>query len=363
VLDTLSPKRRTRVLIVDDSAIVRKILSDALASEPDLEVVGTAPDPYVARDKILALKPDVLTLDIEMPRMDGLTFLRKLMHFHPLPAVVISSLAQDSCLVAIQALELGAVEVLAKPGGPYSVGELRQTLAAKVRAAACARVRRAGPAKQPPVSEPAGPALVCSALSTGSIVAIGASTGGTEAIAAILSHVPRDCPPIVIAQHIPAVFSKAFADRLNRTCAIEAREAQDDDELRPGLALIAPGDLHMMVRREGARCFVTVKTGPRVCYQRPSVDVLFTSVADVAGSGAVGVLLTGMGKDGAQGLLKMRNAGAHTIAQDEASCVVYGMPREAAELGAAASVLPLPSIASAMLSPSVVGLPARPLDR
>jgi two-component system chemotaxis response regulator CheB len=356
VLDTAPAKRRTRVLIVDDSAIVRKILSDALASEPDLEVVGTAPDPYVARDKILALKPDVLTLDIEMPRMDGLTFLRKLMHFHPLPAVVISSLAQDSCVVAIQALELGAVEVLAKPGGPYSVGELRQTLAAKVRAAACARVRRTGPAT-PPSPAPSGQSsvhsAVPSALPAASIVAIGASTGGTEAIAAILSRLPKECPPIAIAQHIPAVFSKAFADRLNRTCAIEAREAQDNDELRPGLALIAPGDFHMMVRREGARCFVTVKTGPRVCYQRPSVDVLFTSVADVAGSGAVGVLLTGMGKDGAQGLLKMRNAGAHTIAQDEASCVVYGMPREAAELGAAARVLPLLNIASAMLAPPV----------
>jgi len=342
---------------VDDSAIVRKILSDALASEPDLEVVGTAPDPYVARDKILLLKPDVLTLDIEMPRMDGLTFLRKLMHFHPLPAVVISSLAQPSCRVAIQALELGAVEVLAKPGGPYSVGELRQTLAAKVRAAACANVRRAGPAN-PAGPSAAGLSLVRSALPAGSIVAIGASTGGTEAIAAILARVPKDCPPIVIAQHIPAVFSKAFADRLNRTCAIEAREAEDNDELRPGLALIAPGDFHMMVRREGGRCFVTVKTGPRVCYQRPSVDVLFTSVADVAGPGAVGVLLTGMGKDGAQGLLKMRNAGAHTIAQDEASCVVYGMPREAAELGAAARVLPLPIIASAMLAPRPEWAPA-----
>jgi two-component system chemotaxis response regulator CheB len=341
--------RRTRVLIVDDSAIVRKILSEALASEPDLEVVGTAPDPYVARDKILALKPDVLTLDIEMPRMDGLTFLRKLMLFHPLPAVVISSLAQASCRLAIQALELGAVEVLAKPGGPYSVSELRQTLAAKVRAAACAHVRRSGPSK-PAGTAPAGPSVLHSALPAGSIVAIGASTGGTEAIAEILSRVPKDCPPIVIAQHIPPVFSKAFADRLNRTCAIEAKEAEDNDELRPGLALVAPGDFHMVVRREGARCFVSVKTGPRVCYQRPSVDVLFTSVADVAGSRAVGVLLTGMGRDGAQGLLKMRRAGAYTIAQDEASCVVYGMPREAAELGAAARVLPLPAIASAMLA-------------
>jgi two-component system, chemotaxis family, protein-glutamate methylesterase/glutaminase len=336
--------RRTRILVVDDSAIVRKIISEALASEPDFEVVGTAPDPYVARDKILALKPDVLTLDIEMPRMDGLTFLRKLMHFHPLPAVVISSLAQPSCRAAIEALELGAVEVLAKPGGPYSVGELRHSLAQKIRAAACARVSRpAAPAAGESQATRRAPAP------TGAILAIGASTGGTEAIAAILPKLPKDSPPIVIAQHIPPVFSRAFANRLNEACAIEVREADDNDELRPGLALVAPGDLHMLLRKSGGRYYVTVKTGPRVCYQRPSVDVLFLSVAEVAGAAAVGVLLTGMGTDGAQGLLRMRNAGARTIAQDEASCVVYGMPREAMEVGAAAEVVPLSRIAEAML--------------
>ena len=362
------PGKRTRVLIVDDSAIVRKILSEALSAEPDLEVVGTAPDPFVARDKILALKPDVLTLDIEMPRMDGLTFLRKLMHFHPLPAVVISSLAQPSCRSAIQAMELGAVEVLAKPGGPYSVGELRDTLAAKVRAAACARLRRLEPAPDAPKPAalraaalapapvpvpvaPAVPILVKSALPAGSIIAIGASTGGTEAIAAVLTKLPADGPPIVIAQHIPPVFSKAFATRLNEICAMEVREAADNDALQPGLALVAPGDFHMLLRKTGGRYHVTVKTGPRVCYQRPSVDVLFASVAESAGPAAVAVLLTGMGSDGAQGLLKLRRVGAHTIAQDEATCVVYGMPREAVELGAAVQVLPLPAIAAAMLAP------------
>ena len=350
---------RIRVLIIDDSAIVRKILSEALSAEPDLEVVGTAPDPFVARDKILALKPDVLTLDIEMPRMDGLTFLRKLMHFRPLPTVVISSLAQPSCRAAIQALELGAVEVLAKPGGPYSVGELRNTLAAKLRAAACARLRRGetapalpkaatGPAPMPAA---AAPVPLQSSLPAGSIIAIGASTGGTEAIAAVLPKLPKDCPPIVIAQHIPPVFSKAFANRLNECCAMEVREAVDNDALRPGLALVAPGDFHMLLRKVGGHYRVTVKPGPRVCYQRPSVDVLFTSVAESSGPATVAVLLTGMGSDGAQGLLKLRKSGAHTIAQDEATCVVYGMPREAVELGAAIQVLPLSAIATAMMAP------------
>jgi len=345
------PGRRIRVLIVDDSAIVRRILTEALSAEPDVEVVGTAPDPYVARDKILALKPDVLTLDIEMPRMDGLTFLKKLMHFHPMPAIIISSLAQPSCLVALQALESGAVEVLAKPGGPYSVGELRHNLAQKVRAAAASRLRRANSATAASVEKPSPPCrLGATGLPSGTVLAIGASTGGTEAIAQVLKRLPRECPGIVIAQHIPAQFSLAFAKRLNEICAIDVKEAEDGDVIRTGLALIAPGDFHMLLRRNGGRYVVNIKTGPRVCYQRPSVDVLFSSVADAAGAEAVGVILTGMGNDGAQGLLKMRNAGARTIAQDEATCVVYGMPREAVELGATEQVLPLQAIAEAMLA-------------
>lgn len=340
--------RKIRVLIVDDSAIVRKILSETLAEEPDLEVVGTAPDPYVARDKILALHPDVLTLDIEMPRMDGLTFLKKLMHFHPLPTVVISSLAQTSCRAAIQALELGAVEVVPKPGGPYSVGELRHTLALKIRAAAASNVRRFA-STAITLTAPPSTVLHGTGLPDGTVIAIGASTGGTEAITAVLKTLPASTPGIVIAQHIPPEFSRAFANRLNEICDIEVREAKDGDTLRAGLALIAPGDFHMLLRKAGAHHFVTVKTGPRVCYQRPSVDVLFLSVAEAAGPAAVGVLLTGMGADGSKGLLAMRKSGSLTIAQDEATCVVFGMPREAVALGAAEQVLPLPSISRAIL--------------
>jgi two-component system chemotaxis response regulator CheB len=338
--------RKIRVLIVDDSAIVRKILTDALADEPDMEVVGTAPDPYIARDKILSLQPDVLTLDIEMPRMDGLTFLRKLMRFRPLPVVVISSLVQPSCRSAILALEYGAVEVMAKPGGPYSVGELRRALPEKIRAASSARPR---------FSEPAAPAetrapMAHPLLSQETVIAIGASTGGTEAIAAILARFPQSSPGLLIAQHIPPGFSRAFANRLNDSCAMSVKEAEDGDTLRPGLALVAPGDFHMILRRSGPRYYVSVKAGPRICYQRPSVDVLFRSVAESAGADAVGVLLTGMGSDGARGLLKMRQAGARTIAQDEATCVVYGMPREAVELGAPEQVLPLDSMPEAILA-------------
>jgi two-component system, chemotaxis family, protein-glutamate methylesterase/glutaminase len=362
--------KRTKVLIVDDSAIVRKILGDALSGEPDLEVVGTAPDPYVARDKIMTLHPDVLTLDIEMPRMDGLTFLRKLMHFHPMPVVVISSLAQASCRAALEALEAGAVEVLAKPGGPYSVGDLRHALAGKIRAAAMARCRL--PTAAPPgdsfmpasrpMPAPAQPhtpaqrgaptpvAVALGPLPPDTLLAIGASTGGTEAIAAVLRALPANCPPIVVAQHIPPVFSRAFANRLNDLCAIHVKEAADGDTVAQGQALIAPGDFHMVLRKAGGRYFVNIKTGPRVCYQRPSVDVLFHSVAEVASARAVGVLLTGMGSDGAQGLLRMRQAGAHTIAQDEATCVVFGMPREAIRLNAAIQVLPLSRVAQALIS-------------
>ena len=345
------PTRRIRVLIVDDSAIVRKILTEALAGEPDLEVVGSAPDPYVARDKILSLRPDVLTLDIEMPRMDGLTFLKKLMHFHPIPAVIISSLAQPSCRAAVQALEFGAVEVLAKPGGPYSVGELRNSLASKIRAAAASRVVRPQAAAQPAArGTPPPAAAVRPPLPGDTVIAIGASTGGTEAIASVLTKLPASTPGIVIAQHIPPQFSRAFANRLNEICAMDVKEAEEGDTLRPGLALVAPGDFHMLLRNAGGRYSVNIKTGPRVCYQRPSVDVLFSSVAEAAGNRAIGVLLTGMGADGSQGLLKMRQAGARTIAQDEATCVVFGMPREAIHLGAAEQILPLPAVADGILT-------------
>jgi two-component system chemotaxis response regulator CheB len=283
--------------------------------------------------------------------MDGLTFLGKLMQFHAMPVVVISSLAQPSCHMALKALAVGAVEVLAKPGGPYSVGELRHGLAEKVRAAAAARIHKPSPDRAParPAAAPA-PVTQQVLLAPETIIAVGASTGGTEAIAAVLTKLPATTPGMVITQHIPPEFSRAFANRLNEICEVEVREAQDGDILRTGLALVAPGDFHLLLRKSAGRHIAVVKTGPRVCYQRPSVDVLFHSVAEAAGDKAVGVLLTGMGSDGAQGLLKMRQAGAHTIAQDEATCVVFGMPREAIHLNAAAQVLPLGSIAHAILA-------------
>lgn len=345
--------RKIRVLIVDDSAIVRKMLSEALAAESDLEVVGTAPDPFVARDKILSLRPDVLTLDIEMPRMDGLTFLKKLMRFHPLPVIVISSLAQSSSQTALEALQCGAVEVLAKPGGPYSVGELKQDLPQKVRAAAHARVGKAKPMLSAPT--PAAP-LVLSGASTSTVIAIGASTGGTEAVREVLTALPANMPGILIVQHIPAVFSLAFANRLNDLCKLRVKEAADGDRLTAGLALIAPGNFHMTLRRAGGEYRVSVQNGPRICYQRPSVDVLFESVAAVAKGDAIGAILTGMGSDGAQGLLKMKRAGARTLAQDEASCVVFGMPREAIRVGAADRVVPLHRVAAELTALSTLSM-------
>jgi len=341
----MSGERPIRVLIVDDSAVVRHILTECLAKEPDIEVVGTAADPYVARDRILELIPDVLTLDIEMPRMDGLTFLRKLMRFRPMPVLVVSSLAQASCAVALEALEEGAVEALGKPAGPYSVGDLQNTLAAKIRAAAASRLRSCPAAPPAAVAPPPPPARFREPV----VVAIGASTGGTEAIAQVMQALPANFPATVITQHIPAGFSKAFAERLNRTCRMEVKEAEDGDAVRTGRALVAPGNFHMMLRRSGANYHVAVKDGPRVCYQRPSVDVLFASVAEQAGAHALGVILTGMGSDGAAGMLTLRNQGAPTIAQDEASCVVFGMPREAIRRGGADKVLPLGAIAPALL--------------
>ena len=341
------PSNKIKVLVVDDSAIVRKILSETISMESDMEVVGTAPDPFVARDKILALKPDVLTLDIEMPRMDGLTFLKKLMVYHPMPVIIISSLAQSSCEISLEALRCGAVEVMAKPGGPYSSGELREGLAQKLRAAAGARV---APAKARRESVPVlSPRPSNATFPPDMVIAIGASTGGTEAIHDVLIELPANIPGMVLTQHIPKLFSTSFAQRLNRLCPFEVKEAEDGDELGPGRALLAPGDFHMVLRRVGSTYRVQIQDGPKVCYQRPAVDVMFSSVAKAAKGSAVGVLLTGMGSDGAQGLLAMRNAGARTIVQNEATCVVYGMPREAVRMGAAEQVLALSAIPAAIL--------------
>jgi two-component system chemotaxis response regulator CheB len=338
--------RKTRVLIVDDSAVVRQIFTDLISQTPDLEVCGTAPDPYVARDKIFHERPDVITLDLEMPRMDGLTFLKKLMHYHPLPVVIVSSLTPQGSRMAVEALELGAVEVLGKPGSSYSVGNLADQLLTKIRAAARTRPRPA-PASPPAV---APPELSLSPLTTThKVVAIGASTGGTEAIREILTRLPPTFPGIVIVQHMPPKFTTSFAERLDQLCALEVKEAADGDSVLPGRALLAPGNYHMLLQRNGARYLVRVKNGPPVHHQRPSVDVLFQSVAQAAGGNAVGVILTGMGADGAAGLLAMRQQGAHTIAQDEASCVVFGMPKEAIQRQAAAKVLPLHRIAEELV--------------
>jgi two-component system chemotaxis response regulator CheB len=336
------------VLIVDDSAIVRKILSDAISGEPDMEVVGTAPDAYVAREKILTLKPDVLTLDIEMPGMSGLTFLKQMMLETPIPTIIVSSYGQASCSAALEALRCGAVDVIAKPAGPHSVADLRQFLTARIRGAASARPRVATdytiPSQPPlrPGSQPSAP------IDPSAVIAIGASTGGTVAIQEILQQLSADMPPMVITQHIPANFSFAFANRLNKLCSMEVREAVDGDTLHRGLALVAPGDYHLVLRHTRSGYAVQLQQGPQVCYQRPSVDVMFASVAQAAGRHAVGVLLTGMGTDGAKGMLALKRAGAATIAQDEASCVVYGMPREAARLDAVGTVASLGAIAGVL---------------
>lgn len=332
-----------KVLVVDDSALVRRVLSEELARDPEIEVVGTAPDPYVARDKILSLTPDVLTLDIEMPRMDGLSFLRKLMKHKPMPVVVVSSLTPKGSEMAMDALALGAVDVLCKPGEAYSVGELSKELIARVKGAARARMTARTDA---PPTKP----MESLKETTLKIIAIGASTGGTEALREVLQRFPVNSPPTVVVQHMPEQFTKAFADRLNTICSIEVREAKDGDTLRPGLVLIAPGNLHMMLQRSGAVYSVAVKDGPRVHHQRPAVDVLFKSVARVAGKNAVGAILTGMGADGADGLLEMKQAGAKTIAQDEKSCVVFGMPKEAIARGGVDSVMSLELIAQGIMS-------------
>lgn len=340
------PKKKIRVLIVDDSAIVRKIFTQELSKYPDIEVVATAPDPYVARDKIVALKPDVITLDIEMPRMDGLTFLRKLMKYHPIPTIVVSSLTPKNSAMALEALEAGAVEVLAKPGGSYSVGDMSVQLVEKIRAAARARLltRTQPEVTGPSVEATVQPPKLSLTQTTHKVIAMGASTGGTEALKTVLMQMPPMSPGIVIVQHMPPKFTKAFAERLNDLCQITVKEAQNNDAVIPGVALIAPGNYHMVLKRSGARYYVEIKEGPLVCYQRPSVDVLFHSVARCAGANAIGVIMTGMGRDGASGLLEMKKAGAKTIAQDEQSCVVFGMPKEAIKIGAVDVVAPLNDI-------------------
>ncbi len=333
-----------RVLVVDDSALVQRVLTKELTKAGDIEVVGTAVDPYVARDRIAALKPDVVTLDIEMPRMDGLTFLEKLMAHHPLPVVIVSSLSQRQSPTALRALALGAVEVVAKPGSQFSTPDGDELVRA-VRIAAGAKVRPTTVAvDRPPVKAPT------IFETTDKVIAIGASTGGPRAIEAVLKGLPAACPGIVIAQHMPAYFTSQFAERLNTESPMEVREAKDGDILVPGLALLAPGGVHMVLVRSGGRYVTHLKDGPPVHYQKPAVDVLFHSVARCAGNNAAGAVLTGMGQDGAAGLLAMREAGAYTVAESEHTSTVYGMPRAAAETGAACDVLDLEDVAQALLT-------------
>jgi two-component system chemotaxis response regulator CheB len=333
-----------RVLIVDDSAVVRRVLTEELSRFDDIEVVGSAVDPYVAREKIVELRPDVLTLDVEMPRMDGLSFLARLMKHYPMPVVVVSSLTPANSDLAMRALALGAVEVVPKPGSVYSTPDVGRDLVQAIRAASVAQISHAAVELHVP------PPSIRPLRTTDKVIAIGASTGGVKAIETVLKGMPADCPATVIVQHMPMNFTGPFASRLDHECPMQVREARDGDDLSPGLALVAPAGTHLVLGRSGARYTLRLKDGPRVHYQRPSVDVLFSSVATAAAANAVGVLLTGMGSDGAQGLLDMREAGAYTIAEAESSCIVYGMPKVAAEIGAAAEVTPLPKVAGAILN-------------
>ena len=331
-----------KVLVVDDSAIVRKILTRNLSAYDDINVVGTAMDPFVARDKIVKEKPDVITLDLEMPRMDGLSFLAKLMRYYPTPVVVLSSLTPRNSEMALKALELGAVEVLCKPGSSFSTQDITESLVRAVRAAAKAVVGKQFTPVQP--AKDIRPRENLLLETTDKIIAIGASTGGTKAIELVMQQMPVTSPGVVIVQHMPEQFTTTFAKRLNGICPMEIREARNGDRVNNGVALVAPGNLHMVLERTGAQYIVKTNGGPRVHYQRPSVDILFHSVAKSAGRNAVGVLMTGMGADGAEGLLAMRDAGARTIAQNEETCVVFGMPKEAIKMGAAEKISPLMKI-------------------
>ena len=337
-----------RVLIVDDSALVRKILTVELSRFRDIEVVGSAIDPYVARDKIVELRPDVVTLDLEMPRMNGLAFLAKLMRYYPLPVVVVSSLTPNNSEATMRALELGAVEVICKPGSAYSTPEISHQLIHAIRAAASAQITK----QQEPFETLAtrGDTHDFHLQTTHKVLAIGASTGGTKAIESLLRGLPPTSPCTLIVQHMPQQFTTAFAQRLNQISQMEVREAQDNDSVVPGVVLVAPGNRHMLLLQSGVRYLVRIKNGPSVNHQRPSVDVLFQSVARNAGESAIGVLLTGMGADGAKGLLAMHEKGAYTLAQDEETSVVFGMPREAIKLGAVDDVLPIQQIPQAIVS-------------
>jgi two-component system chemotaxis response regulator CheB len=346
-------RNKIRVLIVDDSAVVRQTLTDTLLSDPMISILGAARDPYVAADMMAREAPDVIILDVEMPRMDGITFLHKIMSQHPIPVVMCSTLTEKGAETTLKALEYGAVDIIQKPkmGTKQFIEESKIRICDAVKAAARVSVKRVSASPRgvekkltadvmmPP---PSSQAMV---QTTERVVAVGASTGGTEALRVFLEALPGDCSGIVIVQHMPEGFTRAFSERLNGICRIRVKEAENGDSVLRGQALIAPGNKHMMLKRSGARYFVEIKEGPLVCRHRPSVDVLFRSTARYAGKNAVGVIMTGMGDDGARGMREMKEAGAHTIAQDEASCVVFGMPKEAIEMGGVDKIMPLDRIA------------------
>lgn len=348
-----------KVLIIDDSALIRSLLTEILNSQPDLEVVGTAPDPLVAREKIKALNPDVLTLDVEMPRMDGLAFLEKLMRLRPTPVVMVSSLTEKSSAITLQALELGAFDFVTKPKIDIQSGlhEYAEELADKIRGAVKARLRQPAPRRPALVeverknsADVVLPAVHHTFTTTEKVILIGASTGGTEALREFLVDMPADCPAILIAQHMPETFTKTFARRLDGLCRIAVKEAGHNERVLPGHAYLAPGNRHLLLHRSGANYVTELSDGPLVSRHRPSVDVLFRSAANCAGKNAVGIIMTGMGDDGAAGMLEMRQAGAHTLAQDEASCVVFGMPKEAIARGGVAEVVSLAEMSTRLFS-------------
>lgn len=342
-------KEKIRVLCVDDSALIRSLISEIINQEPDMEVVATAPDPLVARDLIKRTNPDVLTLDVEMPRMDGLDFLERLMRLRPMPVVMVSSLTARGSEITLRALELGAVDFVTKPqvGIRDGMTDYAREITDKIRAASRARLKAASTSPKPAAPS----ALRAPLYSSEKLLIVGASTGGTEAIRELLMPLPADSPAVLITQHMPAGFTRSFAARLDGLCRISVREAVDGERVLPGHAYLAPGgEAHLRLVRSGANYVIALEATAPVNRHRPSVDVLFESAAVSAGKNAIGILLTGMGKDGAQGLLKMRQAGAWTLAQDEASCVVFGMPREAIALGAACDVVPITAMCERALA-------------
>ncbi len=336
--------QKIKVLVVDDSAIVRNVISREINKQSDMEVVGVAIDPYVARDKIVRLKPDIITLDIEMPRMDGLTFLEKLMHYYPLPVIIVSSITAADSTAAIKALELGAFDVVDKPHGTYSVDAVKEEIITKIRDAyqtkdTFLKKWKEVKSKLEKVNLPRKKYVLSEVTTTDKIIAIGASTGGTVLLEYILSNLPKSLPPIVITQHMPQGFTFQFAKRLNELSELEIKEVEEEEILLPGVAYIARGGKHFVLERSGTLFKAKLLDGEKVNYQKPAVDVMFKCVAEVAGKNSLGIILTGMGKDGAEGLLLMKQKGAYTIAQDEKSSVVWGMPKSAIDIGAVMEVL------------------------